>query len=370
MVWSRRVASIRSDIPGRIWGRTSARAASLSRQATSSFSSSSASLTRRRVSIFLPNGSVATPSAVAASSPCRSTVISCASKASRLMPRRDASVASFASMKRSSTRSRSGGVAPRRARVAGVGGQQRAVALGGEQQGGVGAGQAGEVADVRPGGDERGVRSRLADELLGAATAGGVDFRHAPTLTATSGDRGLSRPGGRCVREARAGTIPCWDKKGGHVGPTSGDRHLAAAPGADVRLLPRREESLRRRPRDGRRRFSPARRPRRSRRARTGRSSAGPSGTWRPRPASGSSSTSAPGCPPRTTCTRWRRRWPVGPRGVRRQRPAGARARPGAAHLVAARAVPPTSTPTCGTPRPSSRRRPCATCWTSASRSR
>ena len=44
-----------------------------------------------------------------------------------------------------------------------------------------------------------------------------------------------------------------------------------------------------------------------SRRGRTARSSAGPSGTWPPRRASGSSSTSAPACPPRATCTRSRR---------------------------------------------------------------
>jgi len=52
-----------------------------------------------------------------------------------------------------------GAVAAGRARVAGVGGKERAVAFRGEQQGGVGAGQAGEVPDVLPGGDEGGVRT-------------------------------------------------------------------------------------------------------------------------------------------------------------------------------------------------------------------
>ena len=87
------------------------------------------------------------------------------------MPRRDASVASFASMNRSSTRSRSG--ASRRAApgVAGVGGEERAVAVRGEQQGGVGAGQAGEVPDVLPGGDEGGVCPDSRDEFLGAGPA-------------------------------------------------------------------------------------------------------------------------------------------------------------------------------------------------------
>ena len=44
------------------------------------------------------------------------------------------------------------------------------------------------------------------------------------------------------------------------------------------------------------------------RRARIARSWAGRSGSWLPRRASGSSSTSAPACRPRTTCTRSRRR--------------------------------------------------------------
>ena len=118
MVWSRRVASVRSDIPARTWGRTSARAASVSRQATSSFSSSSASFTRRSASIFLPNGSVATPSAAAVSSlvPLDGHLVRLEGQAPR--PRRDASVASFASMNRSLGQVEVGRVAPGRARVA------------------------------------------------------------------------------------------------------------------------------------------------------------------------------------------------------------------------------------------------------------
>ena len=74
-----------------------------------------------------------------------------------------------------------GGVALRRPGVPEVRREQR-VAVGGQQQRGVGAGQAGEVADVGSGGDERGVRVRFPDELLGAAAAGGVNVRHACRL--------------------------------------------------------------------------------------------------------------------------------------------------------------------------------------------
>jgi hypothetical protein len=83
-------------------------ACELIRQAAASSSSSHGSLTVRSSSIFLPNGTVATPSALAANAARRSTVISCASNATVVMPRRDASVASLPSMKRSQISSRSG----------------------------------------------------------------------------------------------------------------------------------------------------------------------------------------------------------------------------------------------------------------------
>ena len=54
-------------------------------------------------------------------------------------------------------------------------------------------------------------------------------------------------------------------------------------------------------------------------------------GTWPARPASGSSSTSAPASRPPATRTRWRRRSPRTPGRLRRQRPDRAAARPGPA---------------------------------------
>ena len=61
----------------------------------------------RSSSIFLPNGTVVTPASRVIAA-CRSTVISCASKASTVTPRRAASVTSLPSMNRSISSSRSG----------------------------------------------------------------------------------------------------------------------------------------------------------------------------------------------------------------------------------------------------------------------
>ena len=80
-----------------------------------------------------------------------------------------------------------------------------------------------------------------------------------------------------------------------------------------------------------------------------GSSSAGPCGTWPARPASGSSSTSAPACRPPTTCTRWRRRSPrlAGSSTSTTTRWCSSHAR--ALLTSAPRAPPTTSTPTCAT---------------------
>ena len=78
------------------------------RQAVPSSSISDGSLTARSSSIFRPNGMTFTPSALAASSAWRSTVISCASNATVRKARPAISAASRGSMKRSVISSRSG----------------------------------------------------------------------------------------------------------------------------------------------------------------------------------------------------------------------------------------------------------------------
>ena len=85
--------------------------------------------------------------------------------------------------------------------------------------------------------------------------------RHPPRSTATAGSPGdrntrssALHPRTAAPRAPRAPVpvrFPCWDERGGHAGTTPGDRHLPAAPGPDVRLLPRREEPLRGRPGGG-----------------------------------------------------------------------------------------------------------------------
>ena len=80
----------------------------LIRHAVASNSSSCGSLTVRSSSIFRPNGTMVTPWAAAASSAWRSTVISCASKATVRQPRLVISAASRGSMKRSVRSSMSG----------------------------------------------------------------------------------------------------------------------------------------------------------------------------------------------------------------------------------------------------------------------
>ena len=80
----------------------------LIRHAVASSSSSDGSLTVRSSSIFRPNGTRVTPSALAASSAWRSTDISCASKATVRKARLVISAASLGSMNRSMISSRSG----------------------------------------------------------------------------------------------------------------------------------------------------------------------------------------------------------------------------------------------------------------------
>jgi len=101
-------ASWRSVSPGRISANTPAMAWTLIRHAVASSSSSDGSLTVRSSSILRPNGTMVTPSALAASSAWRSTDISCASKATVRRARRVISAASRGSMNRSMTSSRSG----------------------------------------------------------------------------------------------------------------------------------------------------------------------------------------------------------------------------------------------------------------------
>ena len=91
-------------------------------------------------------------------------------------------------------------------------------------------------------------------------------------------------------------------------------RRVGAALGPDLELLAGRQGQLRRRPRGRRRRSSPTIPELRAVGARAnGSSSAGPCGTWPARPASGSSWTSAPACPPPTTPTRSPRPSPRSP---------------------------------------------------------
>ena len=74
-----------------------------------------------------------------------------------------------------------GGITLRGEGVPGVGGEH-AAALRGHQQRGVGAGQAGEVADVRQVGDQRCVGVERGDPRLGALTAGDVHWGHIVTV--------------------------------------------------------------------------------------------------------------------------------------------------------------------------------------------
>jgi hypothetical protein len=70
-------------------------------------------------------------------------------------------------------------------RVPRIGGQHPGAA-GGQQQRGVGAGQAGQIADVRARGDQGRVRASRGDLLSGALPPRRVDLWHVPTLRARS----------------------------------------------------------------------------------------------------------------------------------------------------------------------------------------